>query len=254
MASNLRIGHVGNVIDSTTMASTLTAKTGFEVNNLLRGSRASGFWSSNSGTTCNTDFEASTSFKADFFFVGNAKLTFDISGDTGIDFNLWSDTSTSYANNHYSQTLTSSSFLGPRGEDIAINFTKNTSSHDYHRIRTSVSPASPHRYSFIIICELFDFGRDPIANFQASQSFIPGLQRHKQKELTLTWKGVSNEKLNTFKGLILKWADMSPIVLYETNDAILQGDKALLCNIIRYDARGLTSNTNEVRLTVKETV
>jgi hypothetical protein len=226
--------------------------------NYLYGSRSSWFETTNQEYHINIEWEGVTTCSPDFVFIADNKWNYDIPKETTVRYIVESSANAGFgpAETLVDSTLNSSALTGPEGRDRVLTFSKPTTDYAYHRVVIIGSNSTPWtvRIPFLIMCELFDFGRDPSIGFISSMDFVGGFQRQKGKRFSLTWEGITNAKLNEFRSLIEPTLDLSPIVLYETNDAVLQGDTALLCNVTRLRMRSTARDSNEVRIEVTETV
>jgi len=252
---NLKIAHIGNVISADNLEVDNAPITGAGLNNLVNGSRARYYESSVSDHIYDFDFVNCDSFAADFVYMANFKSVFDRWDVAGGTVRVRADNSTAYSNTLTTATLRLNNLIGPRLEDVAIDVV-NTTGYTHWRVRmqTAAVNAAKIRLSKIFVCKLFDFGRDPEYSLPMQQGSAMKFQRHTAKKYFFTWRGVSNDKLDTFNALIMPYTIQTGLVFYDAADAVLGGDRAIFARVIDYSHQALSSNSNTVTMTVEEIV
>ncbi len=252
---NLKIAHIGNVISADNLEVDNAPITGAGLNNIVNGSRARYYESSVDDHIYDFDFVNCDSFAADFVYMANFKSVFDRWDVAGATVRVRADNSTAYSATLKTATVRRTNLIGPRLEDIAIDVTNTTEfTHWRVRMQTGAVNADKIRLSKIFVCKLFDFGRDPEYSLPMQQGGAMKFQRHTAKRYFFTWRGVSNDKIETFNALIMPYTIQTGLVFYDPADAVLGGDRAIFARVIDYGHQALSSNSNTVTMTVEEIV
>lgn len=267
MASNLLIAHAawGR---SATLSTTKSTDSDHPVTNVIYGGREA--FVRDADATANNQgytFGTGTTITPDRLVIGNINWGLDLdSGATDFQVRLQASTNgfTSLVFDSGFQTFSAASYVhGPRSEDAVFvpddDFPDTVGSfqaaNSWRVLHRTASPFDTIQLmlSKIYLCESFDFGRDPIANYDVSFQ-RSGWGRQVGKRLTLTWQGVTNSKVEEFRNDHLAFADMCNLFLIEETDAVLAGDKCLFVRIEDFSARPITYNSNEVRIVFQEVV
>ena len=252
---NFKIGHIGNIVSADSLDVSEAPIVGAGLNNIVAGSRAQYYESSTSDHIYDFDFVNCDSFAADFVYIANYKSVLDRFDVITTDFRVRADNSTAYSNTILFTRQTTRDLYGPRKEDIYSQFLNSTSyTHWRVRMQTTAVNAEKIRLSKIILCKLFDFGRDPEYSLPMQQGGAMKFQRHTAKKYFFTWRGVSNDKIDTFNALIMPYTIQTGLVFYDPANAVLGGDRVLFGRVVDYGHQALSSNSNTVTMTVEEIV
>ena len=248
---NLKIGHIASVVSATQ----IVAQPGNEITNLVSGGRSSYYESTVSVHLYDFSFEAITSAAIDFVYLANFKSCLDRWDVASADLRVRADNSTAYSNTLLFETKAYSDLIGSREEDLILNVTR-TAAYTHWRVRMQVAAvdAEKIRIAKIIPCVLFDFGMEPEYTLGMRQGRGKDFQRHTKKKYTLTWRGVSNDKLDTFNARIVPWLHQTGLVFYDAADLIFGGDTVMFANVVSYDHSAISGNSNVVRMQIEEIV
>lgn len=139
---------------------------------------------------------------------------------------------------------------GPRSEDYISAFSASTA-YRYWWLQYGASAASKYPRSKDYFGSWFDFGREPI--YPAEQSRTgERWQREAAYEFTLTWVGISNTLAASFNDLIVKYKDISPVVLYDAGDYVLNGHRTLHAWVRDVTITPDAFNQNTIRVVFEE--
>ena len=252
---NLKIGHVANIISANQITVTEDPIAGSSINNLVSGGRSSYYESDTNQHIYDFDFESITSAAIDFVYLANFKSCLDRWDVASADLRVRADNSTAYSNTLLFQTKAYSDLIGSREEDLILSV-PGTTAYTHWRVRMQVAAvdAEKIRISKIIPCVLFDFGKDPQYSLFMKQGRGSDFQRHTKKRYEFTWRGVSNDKVDTFNALILPWISQTGLVFHDPGDLVFAGDKVLFANVVNYSHSAISGNSNLVRMEVEEIV
>jgi len=252
---NLKIAHIGSIASGTGFTADNAPTSNTSINNLVANSRGSYYESGTADHIYDFDFEGCTAFAADFVYLGNFKSVLDRWDVSTSDVRLRADNSTAYSNTLETNNITTSDLVGARGEDAYFT-SNNSTSYTHYRVRmqTGAINAARIRLSKLIVCKLFDFGVDPEYSLRMTQGAGLNFQRATQKEYNFSWRGVSNDKLDTFNALIFPYLKQTGLVFYDVNDLIFAGDQVFFGFVQEYSHNSLSGNSNQVSMTVREVV
>jgi len=252
---NLKIAHIGNVISADDVTIDQDPIAGTSINNILQGSRSQYYESDTDDHIYNLTFDACDSFAGDFVYIANYKTVIDRFDVASTDVRVRADNSTAYSNTLLNVNVGYANLQGLRGEDYYSEITNSTGyTHWEIRIQDSMVHAVKLRIAKAFVCKLFDFGRDPEYSLPMQQGGAMKFQRHTAKRYFFTWRGVSNDKIDTFNALIMPYTIQTGLVFYDPADAVLGGDRVLFARVVDYGHQALSSNSNTVTMTVEEVV
>lgn len=153
--------------------------------------------------------------------------------------------------------------VGPDGHDLMcasgrandIGGTFPSAAYRYWRLSFGNSgAAATWTFSKAYFGRLFDFGRDPHSVIVDEMKRIAPAARRPVKTISIDWTGITDAVLSDFIDKIGKWQDVSPIVLYDSNDYWLQGAIAVHCKVTSAKVRPVRKGVNEVRVTCEELI
>lgn len=120
-------------------------------------------------------------------------------------------------------------FTGPRSTDLLFTSTFNdqvgaytASAIRYWRLTMDGTSGKRH-FSKLFLGSWFDMGREPIYPAEHSRAAIVMNGREAPCTFSLSWQGITNTSLNSFIDKIVKYKDIAPVFLYDTNGYVLNG-------------------------------
>ena len=206
------------------------------------------------------DLGASDTATIDHLIIARADLLKAL-GATNIQLDSSANASVWVNRAGTSAVLQTRSFDGVRGEDLIFTQTYNNdtgtlagSSHRYWALYFGAVTALKSTFSKVYFGTFFDFGREPSYPAIQNRSMERPGNRDSVYRFTLTWQGINNTKRNELFDKILKYRDVNPVFLYDTDDLILNGIKLLHCRILDASITPITAQYNDVEILFEELI
>lgn len=241
----------------TTTLTSGTTDTGYVLENLLSGSR-SDLWRTTTSQTAviHTDMGSGSTATPYYYYLARADLYYNaVKASTSGKTILESSSNDSSWSNQLTETWYS--LFGPRGEDYINVFGAGVSATRYWRVTLTTgdgATTSKHTLSKLMFGSYFDLGRDPEYGVMKRRAFKQPGARDQAFILNAQWRGITDAKRMELNDSILAYRDVSPIVLYETTDNLLQGFKLLHAWIVDCKVTPISLNSNEISMTFEECI
>lgn len=151
-------------------------------------------------------------------------------------------------------TFDYASLLGPRAEDLLVPITK-PAAHTCWRVTLTTTNSFKHEISKIMFGNWFNLERDPIYPARVIRNTSRAMPRALPWRFSLEWAGVTDAKVSAFHDKVLRYRDINPVVLYDTNDLIFSpAFKVLHAYIVSVEIETQWVNTNRLRMVFEETI
>jgi hypothetical protein len=256
--TNLLIGYPDIPLRGTVTASA-TEDSSYPVANLITGSRGNMFQFNATVTApwIKSDMGASATASMQYFFIARANLlkaggATQLTLQSSTNDSVWTDRIGAAAS---FQTRT---FTGPRSEDLLFTSSFNddeggysSSAFRYWRI-LGATTASKFMFSKWYCGNWFDFGREPAYPAEQTRGALHSNQREPSYIFDLTWVGISNSLKESFIDTIVKYKDISPVVLYDAADYVLNAHKTLHAWVREVDITVDVYNQHTIRARFEE--
>lgn len=259
MATNLLISAYGIPQRSQLYAGGSTPDTYFEQANATVGGRGIFFRPSSEGTSSELRFDIGTgdlphAGQPDHLIITRADLmvkkdsastTYRLDGSTVSDFT---------SNEQETLTVNAAGLVGPNSED-AVNASMSFSTiYRFWRIVTSTTVTMFQQYGNAYFGNWIDLGREP--SYGASLARAPGNGKYRKPRwvVTFTWQGISDANRQEFIQKALRYKDIAPVFLYDTNDYIFGGHTLIHCWIRQASVSTIQPNVNTITATFEEII
>lgn len=233
MATNLLIGypHIPWDATSITLLSGTSTVSGFDIEDMVSGSRGKLY----EGVPHATSFIFAPTFvgpaaEPDFYAVLRGNLL-TLAGCTQITLKRATPSATVDV-----FPISATNLIGPRDEDLVRDEAAFTSAGNNGAFTDWTleffSSASPPNWEFrvskIFLGSWFDFGREPSLPYEIRREILSMSNRESRYIIRFHWDGISETQKQNFISKILKFKDVSPIILYtKTNHDPLDGHQVL---------------------------
>jgi hypothetical protein len=143
---------------------------------------------------------------------------------------------------------------GPRAEDFIVPVTK-ASAHAYWRVSLTTTASFKHELSKIFLGSWLDLDREPIYPAEMTRGSRVAMPRAIPWRFTLDWVGITDAKIGELTEKVLKYRDVNPVILYDSNDLVFPSAfKVLHAYITGVDVVPQWFNANNLRLEFEETI
>lgn len=252
------IGYPDIPLQATAFTTSATEDASFPATNLITGRRGSYFQFNAVQTSywIKADLGASVTASMQYFFLARAKL-WKLAGVTQCI--LQSSPNDSAWTNRIgtSAAFSTRTYTGPRSEDLLFTSTFNddaanysASAFRYWRI-TGVNTSSKLPLSKWYCGNWFDFGREPLYPAEQSRTGEKN-QREAAYVFDVTWVGITDTLATSFREKIERYKDISPVVLYDSADCVINGHKTLHAWVREVEIFPDVYNQNTVRVRFEE--
>lgn len=257
MATNLLIGYPDFFWNGSSFSSNSTAASGFEADHIISGERGKRYKqaSDDTGVTFSIDLGSGNDNQPSWLYIARMDLilahgTHNVRLEGGTSIGAWVESKT-----HFS--VTESDLVGPNSEDYVWAPSGLPYSSDYQAWRLELwnTTTTNHAFEFskaYFGSEEFDFGRDPTPPYSFTRTAKRQNSWNAPREFSLTWDGVSNDKLEEFIDKIYQYKDINPIFLHDQNDYLFGGDRLLHVKINYGEFEAMPGKINRVRLDLME--
>lgn len=150
-------------------------------------------------------------------------------------------------------TFNFTSLTGPQADDYITSFSTSSAARHYW-VQLGASTANKFQHRKQYFGSLFDFGRDPVYGATRKRKVKTTGNRFPKYEYILTWKGITDAKIQSLNSSILKYRDINPVILYDSNNYVLDGFTSLHSYITEADITSVNYNNNTVQLTFEEAI
>lgn len=196
----------------------------------------------NSGITAQPDFYLIS--RADLLILGASDIITQVRYSTD-------DSTYNVETNATIDTLNDETLIGPRSEDFLKEFTTSQNVRYWSFVAYSDGATTFQlKVGKVLLGNLFDFGYEPdaydIEKIPASESqfYSTSAVRYTVRtdepiyRLTVTWEGVTDDKVRDFFNNIVRWKHISPVFLYTRSDhRFLDNQRLLHCNLLSATSR-----------------
>lgn len=237
-----------------------TSLTGFDAENVVAGSLQSRF---KSNTTTNfSHFEVNLlpleahEKSPDYIYVAGIDLTSRRSASDltlGL-FGYNDDSFTTVVDSVEASGINEGILMGKSGSDYIVE-TGSIAPCDYWRARiANGGDATTFEFRKVFFGRWFDFGYEPSVPFNTSISEQDRNNRQYRRTISITWDGISNNKIESFKKKIAKRAQM-PICLYDREKGTrLSGETVFYCKLVSHEVVRKIHNVNSITCQFKEVI
>lgn len=143
---------------------------------------------------------------------------------------------------------------GPRREDLIFSITK-TSARSCWRVSLTTTQSFKHEISKIFLGRWLDLVRDPIYPAQISRDPLSAMPRAVPWRFSLEWVGIPDAKIEELTNKVLRFRDVNPVILYDTNDVVFSSSfKVLHAYITNVEITPEWVNANRLRMDFQETI
>lgn len=252
MTTNLLIGHPDIPFEAGLDVVDPAAETGFDAENVVTGDRHEKFVSGTETTEHEVGFLLATEREPNYVYIARADLIAN-AGTVRLRVQL-SDDGLAWGTLVDENPLSISSLVGNNNEDFFSYLGSGAGSARWFRVLATSSDNFILAFSKFYIGSLFDFGRDPVYEIARGYTTKSRKDRRARRVLTLTWKAITDSKRADYIDKIGQYKDVNPIVLYDTNNLILEGLETFHCQIIEESINTIWNNNNEIVLTLEECI
>jgi len=236
------------------MSSSIATNTNKGITKTVFGSRSDILETTNDETQVEIDYDLGPGAlrKPDFIAVARAKMLTD-SLPTTLDFDIFGDDNASFTTPD-TENFSISTLVGPRDEDFVASLSAFATNFQFWRFRTTAGVAIQQRFSKVFLGESFDMGREPILGTTMRFEPASGHPREQKRIFSLTWRGVTYAKLNSFLSLILDDFESVPIMLWDQADNVFQGDRLIHCLITEASSQPITASSVQITVSFEELI
>lgn len=223
-----------------------TAATGYSSKDLYMGSRVSHFVASSAGTSSDFDFDLGSGAEAtpDHVILARANLL-RLRDSASTTVTIYGDDNSSFTSPvSDSTTFDVSDLVGPDAADFVWEPTGLTDQR-YWRVRLGTTASFAHRLGKLYLGRWFHPGREPVAPLQLMSDYDSS-HRRGQNVFSITWRGVSTAKYESFCESIARYSETSPVFLYARSyNAILSGQTLIHARIVgvNHSAHSVTGHS-----------
>ncbi len=262
MPSELLIGypHIP-LLSQTTTALALTDSVTTPRTNMITGARYDFAQPSTSGTLFSTryDLGAAVSLSVEYLFIAGARLAFRQGADR-MYVQSWNGVSNTDVVGRKS-LLSGATFTGPRAEDlifvtgfndtIAASLPSAVSRYwDLHIGHSATSAAWTVRKAYF--GRFFDFGRSPRYPLTQKRFFKNSHNREARHTFEVTWDGVTDAKRTEFINTLGRYADLHPVVLWDSTNVLLNSFRTLHCTMTDFQIEPRQKDVASISITFEE--
>lgn len=245
--TNFRIGFPHIPFDASSVTPSMAAATGFEAANLITGSRGDSFHlAAASASDLTLSFPVTLGHTADYLYLAHADW---LKGYNVSTVALEAGGVTVYSNADFANVT----LVGPRHEDFIAAFAASAAATDWV-LRLQASAATLYPFSKAYFGRFFDFGREPIKPIELSRKRNGDVSRDARYTFSLTWQDISDAKVCELFSSVLRWADVSPVVLYDADNAVLPGCTVIHAKIVSHERTTVALNSNDVTIDFRELI
>lgn len=152
-----------------------------------------------------------------------------------------------------SLSLADETLYGARSEDFIETFDAEGAVRVWY-VTLGADTSTKFPTSKVNFGTLFDFGREPTWSVVDKKEAKTTNYREQAHIIKLQWKGISDTIQNSFIDKVVKYADINPVVLYETTDVILRGWKVVMCKLVDFQTEARTPNSNTISCVFEELI
>lgn len=214
--TDFKIGYPSIPFNVQSITCTHTAETGFDADNLVTGSRHTGFQlASASASQMTLTYHLSSAMPAEYFYIGGARR---LTGDSVFKAVL-ANGSTVYSTTSLAQYANK----GPRAEDFLTTFNETASASTW---TVALSPTAASFYSMdkVYFGKFLDMGREPMLPIEVTRDKQTSVAKAAPFAFQLQWAGVTNSAVAELTASVLQYADTNPVVLHDGGDCVLPYD------------------------------
>lgn len=253
MATNLLISYPGIEYTASIQAHS-TEDSNHPAENAVRAPRSTYFRPSSEGFSSSIDFDLETGNSETpdhLIFCRFNKITQMDTADPTLTAYGDDNSSFSSAQQFSAFNITDASLIGPDGEDHIHTFSPSQAER-YWRIRIDTTTAEKHEWTYVRLGTFLDMGRDPIYGAELSFDQVTINERRPAYKISLTWKGVTDAKVQSFLSNVVEFSERLPVFLYDQNDYLLNNKTLLPCFVENHSVTPTHVNSNTVSATFRE--
>lgn len=217
------IGFPDIPFEAASITSNLTASIGYEAHNTITGGRGDSFrLAASTVSDLALTYSLSADAQAEFAWIGRASM---LKGSNVQSITLNAG-STIYQNTDFQNAT----LVGRKLDDFIATFARCAPAKPFV-LTLSASPGSYYPMSKVYMGLFFDFGRDPIKKISFTQASDSELSRSNALSFSLTWEGIGADKMTELSDSLLAYADINPVILYDSSAKVLPGCVAMHAKI-----------------------
>lgn len=233
--TNLVVLHSGYQIKQAAAleSGTATGATGFEEENLMFADRNRIFKSSTAVTSVYYIVDMNTAVACDYVYLQRADLMArDLDGEF-VYINVDFDDNTSFTSPQEAQDAFNynTSLVGPHSEDFIME-TGFSGTERYFRAILGSFTSSVVRLGGIMFGPWFDPGCEPQYDLSVMYEPAKSTSFRPRRKINLVWSKVSGAIRTEFELYVNAYRQFAPVVLYDRNDYIFDGEKCINCKLV----------------------
>lgn len=149
--------------------------------------------------------------------------------------------------------FTGETLYGPRGEDWISSFSTTTAYRYWYGVYApNTSSGSKFPHSKLHFGSWFDFGREPLYPMLQKREAYSSGSREARYIFECEWQGITDAIAEDFIDKIVKYKDVSPVVLYDAGDYCLNDMRSMHAWLTRVELDKAHHNSNTIRCTFEE--
>lgn len=250
MSTNLLLGYPGIPFSGTAVSTTYDYETGVTQEDIASGDRQKIVRLAAVHANCSYVWSTTTS-TSDFIYIARADLL-KTNGCTTAQV-LNSPDGSSWTSLWSNASFSSVTLIGPRLEDYIATWATSTS-RTYYGVYLAATGNSKFDFAKIYLGKLFDLGRDPMYGASQVRKAIVIGNRAAPITFSLNWKGITDATRVSFNDTIGKYADVSPVALYDSGNVLLNGWTCLHAWITSFKFTPVAKNVNNLDIEFQEVI
>lgn len=148
--------------------------------------------------------------------------------------------------------LDSATLYGPRAEDYVSSFSASTAYRYWWAQYGASGSGSKYPHSKLHFGSWFDFGREPIYPMLQKREAYSSGSREARYIFECEWQGITDSVMEDFIDKIVKYKDVSPVILYDASDYCLNDMRQMHAWLTSAEFDKTSHNSNTIRCVFEE--